>query len=149
MEPIELGPGMIALQRGDLNGAVTGFMQSLEKDPNNIPIHLMLGLTLNRARSWQSALRVFYNVIRIDPSGQHPTNNPPQVDDGVAEALIGWAKDHAAAGYTSAVPSELAQGLAYYLQMFRLHTNDIASVEAAIQHQAPIAIDFRPHAAGE
>lgn len=143
---IDFGPGMAALQRGDLNGAVTGFMQTLEQDPTNIPVHMMLASTLVRGRSWLAALRVYYDIIRIDPTGTHPLNNVQQLDDGIAEAIVGWSKDYAASGYTPPKPAELGDAIGYYLANFRLHANGIASIEAAIAHRAPIMYDFTPAA---
>jgi hypothetical protein len=143
---INFGPGMMALQRGDLNGAAAAFLTTLESDPSNIPVHMMLAMVFLRSHAWESALRTYFNVVRIDPMGQRPGNDPQQVDDGVAEALLGWAKSHAATGYATPPPNELVAGLEYYLRTFSLHAADIASVEAALRYRMPIYLDLRPQA---
>lgn len=55
-------------EKGDNEGAISDFSESLKLDSKNIKVWLLRGLAHYRLRSYDNAVRDFTEVIRLDPN---------------------------------------------------------------------------------
>jgi len=126
---VDLGPGAVALSRGDVEAAISGFGETLRHDPDNLAVRMALGDTQFRARQYCEAVETYWSVLERDPvltSSTAPAEE--ELDDALANALFAWA---------TLAPAlrrrELMAWLARYRMRFGRRTEDLRAAELALR----------------
>ena len=124
--------GMLYLQNGQLQEAVTHFRESLRLNQDSASTHYNLGLTLSMRREYSEAMREYEAAVRLDPGHADAHNNLG------AMLHIAGRLDQAADHYRTALTLHPDNAEAH-ANLGRLLTLQGKAEEAAQQFEAGLA----------
>jgi hypothetical protein len=127
----DLGPGMIALRKGDVGAAIAGFDDTLRRDPDNLAVRMMLGYAHVRAHDYGAALETFWSCLERDPALGSPfAPTEEELDDALAHALASWAAQVARRALSR---DPLTPWFARYRARFRRHVTEVSAAERTLR----------------
>ncbi|MEZ6184766.1 MAG: tetratricopeptide repeat protein [Planctomycetota bacterium] len=146
----QVGKGLSAIRKGDFKRATECFEEARRENPDDHDAVMLLGHVHRQEGRYREAAEAFGSLIApLEGQAEPDFEFVWQLDEGLAETLVDWAREVAAGGYLPAHTNRLLKGLGTYLKAFDLHKELIEGVQARALKRAPQDAVFEPAAEPE
>ena len=112
--------GGLALDRGDVDGALEAFGKSLARDPTFVPAIIGSGVALAKKEDHDGALSRFRQALALDPGNPEARRNAAEMQKVAAGDAASLANFHGARGAELLRGNRLAEALAEFREAARL-----------------------------
>ena len=141
----EVGKGLSAIRKGDFKRALACFEAARDANPDDHDAVMLLAHVHRQEGRFDDAVKAFCALIGPLESQVEPDFELVwQLDEGLAETLVDWAREVAEGGYVPVPTNRLLRGLGKYLETFDLHKQLIEGVQAKALKRAEQDAVFEP-----